>query len=624
MMRTQQFPLNIKFELLIFSILFLISFSIIIHHYSTWESSTERLKHESLALFSGDEPFYLELVSTISRFGSFHTDDFYRTSEPDPNFVLPPLYYEVDSCRLHHTLTAKDGHCYNQNLGLPLLLVPGYFLGGILGAMSTLSVIFSFQGVLIYKFSSKFASKQISLLCSLVFSLGTILLSFSGEIYPESVAGFFLLLIIYLKTENNYLKISIVGALLGFMPFLKLGYAIFPLVLLPIMIFVLAKKGNRNGIVHLLTMFTIFIIIYSSYAIVSAPIEKYPGVGGGYKWILESSISNLLEKGDFVTKGLGNLLFGRSYGLLFFSPLALLSLFGIKLLWEKDKILTATIILLSSSFILIHSLIIPFAASWTLPSRYVLPVLPLASIFFALLIGKFQKSIIFHFLIIGASYVSVSFNIIFARTIYGHFSVKERVDIANQVYYGGAKIFPYIGTTIEENNNLWSSSGPFFWIFLGILFTLFGVFTTFSSLKKIASRFTKRQKYVLLATLILVVGILSFSAYQAAQEYYIESKISEIYQELLKRDPDPEGMKHWKYSILEEGKSLAWVEDMIRNSEEGVISKKITEIYQELLKRDPDPEGMKHWKYSILEEGKSLAWVEDMIKNSLEASNLNP
>ena len=79
-MQTQQLRSNFKFEIFIFAILFLISFSIIMYHYSVWEDGEERVKHESLALFTGDEPTYLVLVSTLSRFGSFHVDDFWEKS----------------------------------------------------------------------------------------------------------------------------------------------------------------------------------------------------------------------------------------------------------------------------------------------------------------------------------------------------------------------------------------------------------------------------------------------------------------------------------------------------------------------------------------------------------------
>ena len=50
---------NYKYEIVIFLILFLASTSIAIFQYLEWEDGDERIKHNAMALFTGDEPFYL-------------------------------------------------------------------------------------------------------------------------------------------------------------------------------------------------------------------------------------------------------------------------------------------------------------------------------------------------------------------------------------------------------------------------------------------------------------------------------------------------------------------------------------------------------------------------------------
>lgn len=150
-----------KIEILLFIILFLISFSITIYHYSVWENSEERIQHKVLALFSGDEPWFLEITSTIIHHQSISPDIFYKDLNPDPNLIFPDIYYEVDSCRLHQSLLAEDGHCYSGHQpGLSILLILGYAAGGILGAMTTMNIIFSLQGILIFKFLSKSVNEK--------------------------------------------------------------------------------------------------------------------------------------------------------------------------------------------------------------------------------------------------------------------------------------------------------------------------------------------------------------------------------------------------------------------------------------------------------------------------------
>ena len=47
----------------------------------------------------------------------------------------------------------------------------------------------------------------------------------------------------------------------------------------------------------------------------------------------------------------------------------------------------------------------------------------------------------------------------------------------------------------------------------------------------------------------------------------------------------------------------------------------ITNTYQTLLKRDPDPEGLKHFT-GLLKDGISIEEIENSIKNSEEFKNL--
>ena len=98
-----------KNEIIIFFILFLASTSIVIFQFLEWENSEEKIKHNALALYTGDEPFYLEIVSSITRFQSLSTSAHFTSLEKDPFLELAPIFYEVNSCRLHHSLTASDG-----------------------------------------------------------------------------------------------------------------------------------------------------------------------------------------------------------------------------------------------------------------------------------------------------------------------------------------------------------------------------------------------------------------------------------------------------------------------------------------------------------------------------------
>lgn len=616
-----------KNEVIIFLVLFIISSSIVTYQYLIWETSGERIKYKSLALFSGDEPIYLEVTSSIVRFHSLALDAHFTSTVKDPFFEFPPLYYEVHSCRLHHSLMASDGHCYLQNIGLPLIIAPGYYIGGVVGSMMTLSLLFSIQGVIFYKISNRFTTKNLSLFLAILVSVATILLSFSSRIYPDFVAGFFLLIAFYFFffRENTFLNISIAGFLLGFLPFLKSYFLLFPSILLPIMVFVLLKKHHYNNIFHLATSFSILILIYFSLAIVMTPIEISPGIGGGYKKFLLlsfSSTSGLNDAVDTSSQGLQSHFFDQSTGLLIYSPLALLSIFGIKYMWNYNKILSFSIILVASSFIMAFALTSPIApGGWSLPSRNVIPILPILLIPLFPLFEKFKKNIVLHFIVLGCSYVGLSLNIIFARTIYGHFTIDQRISILNDVYFGLAKYFPYLKVDYSIPYPYFATVfHPAFLIFIIILISSF-VFFTFSSVMRKTLQIKKRK--ILFFVLVFVIyGSVFYYSYNTISKYYTESEIFNIFDETLKRPPTNGELTYWKNAISNDKITPNEMRNSLVNSEEGQVTSKISEIYEEILNREPDILGLSHWKEKILNKEITFTDLENMIKNSPEALQL--
>jgi len=125
---------------------------------------------------------------------------------------------------------------------------------------------------------------------------------------------------------------------------------------------------------------------------------------------------------------------------------------------------------------------------------------------------------------------------------------------------------------------------------------------------------------------VIVVGfaIFYFAYYPVLVQEQVESKISEYYQKYLNREPDSNGLSHYKQIVLE-GNSLEWVEEQIKNSHEAQIVKfrsevkpDLAEFYTKYLERDLDHEGLNYFSQMML-EGKSLEWVENEINHSPEA-----
>jgi len=617
-------------EIFLFIILFLASLLTGLYQYSEWKDSPAGITNDSLAIFSGDEPHYLKITSLIVRHQSIHVEDFFYDSNPDPNLGFPPEFQPWENCRMHHSLTAADGHCYTiHGLGLSLLLVPGYAIGGFMGAMITMNIIFSIMGIIIFKFSTNFVTNKIGFITTLIFCFSTILFSFSGEIYTDLVVGVFILSCMYIifQKDKNPSNVLIVGALLGFLPFLKSAFIFFPIILLPIFAIILIRSKKTKYLIILFGIFSIFLLIFVWYQVITEPIEKAIGFGGyaGLPY-LEQRLQ-IEDNFELITKGITNYLFGHSYGLFVFSPIALLSIFGIKFLWEKNRSLTISLILVFGLFLLLMAWAISYAAAWTTPSRYILPVLPLLSIPFAVLFQRFSKNIIFHITLLFSIYSGVSFNILFSRIIHSHSVPSLRADIADQVYFNASQILPYVdanGSVIKTSVSFFWDVAMYFWIFISIIVGIYGLFFLVPLIKKTPKYSLDKQKIVLISILTgVLISVFLSSGSILVEQFTIEHEIKKLYNEILQRDPDPDGLKHWQNQISNEGKSFNSIREQLKNSQEGITTSQITQMYREILYREPDYVGMTHWKNQIFNEGKSIDWVENMLKNSEEAKSLN-
>ena len=113
-----------------------------------------------------------------------------------------------------------------------------------------------------------------------------------------------------------------------------------------------------------------------------------------------------------------------------------------------------------------------------------------------------------------------------------------------------------------------------------------------------------------------------YHLYDITSNYYIELEISDMFNEILKRQPTSEEEAYWKNIFMTENISSNQMRDILLESDEGVITNKISEMYEEILGREPDILGMIHWKEKIINKDITFSDLENIIKNSPEALNL--
>jgi hypothetical protein len=96
--------------------------------------------------------------------------------------------------------------------------------------------------------------------------------------------------------------------------------------------------------------------------------------------------------------------------------------------------------------------------------------------------------------------------------------------------------------------------------------------------------------------------------------------VKRAYVDLLARDADPKGLRGYRGLIIDQGWTEAMVRDDIRHSDEFSregVDRLIRRAYLEVLGREADPSGLKHFRINLLEKN----WTEADIRDALRKSD---
>jgi hypothetical protein len=102
--------------------------------------------------------------------------------------------------------------------------------------------------------------------------------------------------------------------------------------------------------------------------------------------------------------------------------------------------------------------------------------------------------------------------------------------------------------------------------------------------------------------------------------------VASAYRDILGRDPDPEGLRNYREKIIRDGWSEQDVRDDLRRSVEyatitgrtASADRIIRRAYLDVLKREPDPEGLETYRREIIENGWEYHDLRQVLARSEE------
>jgi hypothetical protein len=114
------------------------------------------------------------------------------------------------------------------------------------------------------------------------------------------------------------------------------------------------------------------------------------------------------------------------------------------------------------------------------------------------------------------------------------------------------------------------------------------------------------------------------SHYGSRDDYEVDRMIRRAYQDILGRDPDPEGLRTYRSNVIDRNWSEKQVRDALRSSPEkkaddsGAADRIVKRAYNAVLGRDPDSAGLYQYRNQVERHGWDQHDVEDALRNSPE------
>lgn len=446
-----------KYSFLVFLIT-LIPFSVVnIHQISIYENMIqENPDVATTVIVSGDEPWYLALTSVIIKHGSVYLDEHYLDPDPDPKLKWTPGFLNPNFWHANY-ITSEGHYISGHGPGTSFLLIPGYALAGVFGSMMTISIISSSTAVFLYKLTSKLTTWKIGFLTTLIFSFSTLFFIYSNRIYPEPIVTLAAISILYFVFEKRHSTtlLALSGAILGFLPFLKMPYVVLDFIIIPF-VFVLFLKHQIKP--KSFALFCIFFVFLTSLAALNNLLTYENVYAGTMKDVIHGYTNDLGSNSEsFLAKyrpaALIAMFFDKYHGLFVFSPVTMLFVLGMKCFWNKNNSLFIISTLVSISLIGAYVWINPagIMGGYDPPSRYISPIILLMALPFAFGLHKFSKNWIYRiilviFITIGFSF-SLAFSVLNRLSSLYHFESKG--NIVHTIYQGIEFVFPSLGHDLE-------------------------------------------------------------------------------------------------------------------------------------------------------------------------------
>lgn len=377
---------------------------------------------------TGDEPFYLMTAISLMKDGDLNEcnnyinhdealiyPNFYGIDDEGNAFVnfpknwlgfrgspypLPPhpaiISPESRQCSNNYKAYPVDynnpaGELYSKHgLGLSLLVLPAFALGGRLFVVFFLNIIGAFVAANVFLLARESAVKMgAALLTWAAFAFTVPQMPYSYLIFTELPAA---LLTIYAfrrirQWNNNIFQTIGVALCVAFLPWLHYRYAPLCLGLAAFYFYQLIKHGDQPLRARVRDIaVSVVIVSFSATLLISMFMARY-----GTPWPNGSDHAGISDVGGTL-RGAAGLFLDQQWGLFVAAPIFILAIVGVILMWigrewRRDLMWIGTVSILYFMLIANYA---QWWGEWCPPARYLAPILPLFALPFAISLNNIK------------------------------------------------------------------------------------------------------------------------------------------------------------------------------------------------------------------------------------------
>jgi hypothetical protein len=378
-----------------------------------WIVVTSFLVYAGAAIFlaprtnpEGDEPHYLLATHSLVADGDFDLKNDYREKKY-------AAFYRGEIEERHVLVNRRNEDVPIHDVGLSILLAPGYAAGIRPGAMIELSLFGAVLALGIYELSRQLGASRLAAVRTWAFFAFTSpLLVYSSQIYPDIIACACCVWSVaalgcFRRTGSQTFLLA-AGCLLAILPWLSVRYwfLVAPLGLSMVASAIRgpAGRGSLAGRLALLAMPGIASV--ALFALFDLRWYQTPMPNGGYVLYVLGHKPPMFSP-QFMDVSFLGLLFDRAFGLLPTAPVYVIALAGAVLAWKSSRWIAATILAAAAVFFLFAAANQFWYGGWAPPPRYLVPAIALIAPLASLALEGNRTSWLTRLLVAGSSAVAL-------------------------------------------------------------------------------------------------------------------------------------------------------------------------------------------------------------------------